>query len=66
MRQEITLADKALRDHFAGQALTGLIAAGVQFKVTEGSQPSDYVACAAYVYADSMMHWRSLELPETK
>jgi len=47
-----------LRDWFAGQALSGMIAHGLinDAKATEGY--ADYLSAIAYIYADQMMKER--------
>jgi hypothetical protein len=47
-----------LRDYFAGQAMIGVLIAGVDASV-DGEAPADFAARAAYAVADALLRARA-------
>ena len=63
-RTNIVYDTMTLRDHFAGQALAGLLATGEDYKDTTYGAGWPWFAAAAYSVADAMLEARGLEIKE--
>jgi hypothetical protein len=59
---DIEAKEMTLRDHFAGQALAGLLATGEDYKDTTYGAGWPWFAAAAYSVADAMLEARGLEI----